>query len=315
MTDFIDIREKLRDTHAEIERMQQEIGRQPDDPWLPAALLSLEQRQQHLEHAFGLATAERGEEIFSYRLVREGTDSFPISVLGATLSHFQHFITILLDAVTTGPKEKGKVSREVTQKATMDFAYSFTGSLGLVFTVPNERLLLVDSDLELAVKGFYEMISSETPAQVAEYAHKYGVAAVRKMYAWAEHHAKQSISADIAWRHGNEIRQETVLQARQAELLCDAIRSASDVTTKELSVRGVLRGGDTASRKFHLTFEEGEDISGQLADDFSSDDPLTLDRVYDAQLTVFYKTEYAIEKEETWYELKHTKLVQSEFGA
>ena len=315
MSDLIDLREKLRDTHAEIERMQHEIGVRPDDAWLIRALRSLESRHEHLEHAFSHATAERGEEIFSYRLVREGTGSFPISILGATLTHFQHLITILLDAVITGPKERGHVSQEVTHKATMDFAYSFAGSLGLVFTVPNERLLLGESDLDLAVSGFFEMITAKTSSEVAEYARKYGVAAVRKMYAWADHHVAQAISVDIVWRRGDDVRHEAFLQAKQATILCDAIRAASDITSEEVTVRGVLVGGDLATKKFHLRFAEGEDIHGQLADDFASEDDLTLDRVYDARLTIFHKTEYAIEKEDKWYELKHMRQIQNEFNA
>jgi len=315
MTDIIDIREKLRDTHAEIELLRREIVRDPSNPWLPISLTSLESRQQQLENAFARAAAEHGEDVFSYRLVRERTPNFPISVLGATLTHFQSLLTILYDAITNGPKERGKVSHEITEQSALNFGYSFAGSLGMVFTVPSERLLIGDSNLDIAVNGMFEMMNAASPDEVAKYAHQYGIAAVRKMYAWANHHVAQGITTDIAWRRGDAVRREAKLGLDQAIVLCSMIEAASEVTTTPLSARGILVGGDVQTKKFHLKFSDETEMEGRLANDFVADSPLTLGKVYEVEITVYHKTEYAIDKENTWYELRRTSQIQNELDA
>ncbi len=161
MSALLDIRDKLRDTHAAIARAEVELSVNRDDEGLGLMLESLVQRQRSLESAFLEAAYRDQVEVCSYRLIKEQDGNFPIAALGDTLKNFQTWLTTIFDAIRTGPKEKARPSADIIQQTTLDFGYGFAGSLGLVFTIPNERLLIGESDLDHAIDAMFRMLHSQ----------------------------------------------------------------------------------------------------------------------------------------------------------
>jgi hypothetical protein len=303
MSALLDIRDKLIETHAAVARMEAALSTNRDDEGLGLMLESLARRQQSLEAAF-LETAYHDQvEVCSYRLIREQDASFPIAALGDTLKNFQTWLTTIFDAIRTGPKEKARPSVEVVQQSTLDFAYAFAGSLGFVFTIPNQRLLIGESELDQAVDVMFRMLHSQKQEDLAEFAHAYGVSTIRRMYDWANAHARYIVSADIKWRRKEDIRNEVLLQAPQAEYLCKLIDSTNDVEGEIITVTGQLVGGDTVTNAFHMRFPDSPDIKGRLSKRFSYSGDLVLDRNYTAKLLMTKIVYYATDSEDVTFEL------------
>ena len=177
MSVLLDIRDKLRDTHAAVVRMESELSANRDDEGLSLMLESLIQRQESLEAAFLEAACREQIEVCSYQLIREQNQTLPIAAL-ARPGTFQTWLTTVFDAIKSGPKEKARPSIEMVQQTTLDFGYVFAGSLGIVFTVPNERLLFGESDLDLAVDAMFKMVHSRKREELVEFAHRFGMSAI-----------------------------------------------------------------------------------------------------------------------------------------
>jgi len=292
---LLEIRDKLRDTHAAVARLESELAADGNDPGLGLMLESLIQRQKSLETAFLEAAYRDQIEVCSYRLIKEQDENFPVAALGDTLKGFQTWLTTIFDAIRTGPKDKARPSADIVQQTALDFGYAFAGSLGLVFTIPNERLLIGESDLDLAVDAMFRMLHSQKQEELAEFAHAYGVSAIRRMYDWAYTHARYAISADIKWKRKEQIRKEVLLQAPEAAYLCRLIESTNEIEGEEITVMGQLVGGDTVTNTFHLKFPNSPDIKGQMSKTFSYSGELILDRNYKATLletkTIHYSTD------------------------
>jgi hypothetical protein len=302
MNALLEIRDKLRDTHEAVARLEMALAADRDDAGLGLMLESLLERQKSLESAFLEAAYRDQVEVCSYRLIKE-QENFPVAALGDTLKGFQSWLTTIVDAIRTGPKEKARPPVEIVQQTTLDFGYAFVGSLGLVFTISNERLLLGDTDLDQAIDAMFRMLHAQKQEELAHFAHAYGVSAVRRMYDWAFTHARYAISADIKWRRREEIRNEVLLQAPEAEYLCNLIDSTNEIEGKGITVIGQLVGGDTATNTFHLKFPDSPDIRGRMSEKFSYSGDLILDRNYKAELLVRKTIYYATDREEIDHQL------------
>lgn len=302
MSALLEIRDKLRDAHVAVARLETALAADRDDAGLGLMLESLLQRQKSLESAFLDAAYRDQIEVCSYRLINE-RDNLSVAALGDTLKGFQSWLTTIFDAIRTGPKEKARPSVEIVQQTTLDFGYAFAGSLGLVFTVPNERLLVGETDLDLAIDAMFRMLHSQKQEELAQFAHAYGVGAIRRMYDWAYTHARYAISADIKWMRKEQIRKEILLQVPEAENLCKLIDSTNEIEGDKITVIGQLVGGDTATGTFHLEVPESPDIKGRMTQTFSYAGELILDRNYSADLLMTKTIHYATDLEEVNYEL------------
>jgi len=303
MSSLLDIRTKLQETNAAIAKLQESVAADPTDIALGLMLTSLERRQKSLESAFLRYADLEQIDVCSYRLIRDKEDEFPIGALGETLKNFQSWLTNVYAAIKTGAKRSARVAGDIAQQSTLNFAYSYPGSLGFVFTIASERLLVGESDLDKAVDVMFRMLQARSSEELSTYAKNYGVPPIRRMYEWAENHVRFAISADIQWQRKDVLRNRIILQVPEAALLCNLIEAASDVQAEEVSVVGQLVGADVITQKFHIRVPQGGDIEGSLGESFNVSEELVLNRSYSAEIVKRTTIYYATEKELTTYEL------------
>jgi hypothetical protein len=161
-------------------------------------------------------------------------------------------------------------------------------------TIPNERLLLIDSDMDQAMTAVFSLMKAPSPLAISELASGVGVASIKKLYELADEHKKYALSADVAWRRNDEIRNRVIAQAPEFEELCAFISEKSEETSEPLTLVGRLAGMDVDVGTFHMTFPDGEDISGHLAPGFRSADGFQIPGNYTAHLLkktiIYYST-------------------------
>src|SRR5215469_13102325 len=197
MTDLLDLADKLQDTNAAIATMERALATAPTSEGAGIALRSLEHRRIVLEREFAKEANVQGIDIFRYSIARDEPE-FPVSALADALKSFQSWLTVVFDAIKTKTaKRRARVSADIVALSTLDFGYSYPGSRGFVLTVPNQRLLLIDSDLDQSVIRMFHMLQATSSEEILGYAREVGVAAVNSMYQWVENNSKYALATDI----------------------------------------------------------------------------------------------------------------------
>ena len=261
-------------------------------------------RHAALEAQFEELTNRQYLDVLSYRLFSEtGYDRLTLRTLTKALEDFQVLFTNVYAAIRQGARRRLTSSPEITEATSFEFEYSFPGSAGFVFALPNERLLTNETDLDKTMKIIFEIVETESPDEILNYAHELGVAPIRAMYKWVENHAESGLGADINWRREHENRAQLFAEVPRFESIRTAISQTSDEEVEEFSGSGQLIGADVASQNFHMKLDGGAEVRGKLALDVGDEKTLELPRRYRAKFRKTTTISYATEEERTTYYL------------
>src|SRR4051794_6029534 len=171
MSKLLETIERIQDTQAAIKRLEEAAAKHPDVPSVAASLRSLQKRQRVLETTFSSLADEQWLDVCSYKILPEKEEgSLKLPSLTSALGDFQTLFTLVYDAIKHGAKQHGRATAEAAAATTFSFGYSFTGSVGFVLTLPNERLLTDETDLDRAMSTVFEMAKAENSEQIASFA-------------------------------------------------------------------------------------------------------------------------------------------------
>ena len=304
MSVLLDLRHKLQETQAALVEVERAIAKNPDDKGLSLTATSLQKRQTDLDKAFRRSANLEHVDVCTYRLISDDREEYSIASLTATLNAFQDLVTVVFDAIKTGPKIRPRISPDIVQQSSFDFGYAYPGSLGLVLTIPNERLLLGESDLDRAINIIFDMVKAQTPNELSRYVSDVGVAGIRRLYRWSKSHSDHRINADIRWQRSQEDRASVVIQTQELLRLEEIIEETGDEIEDIVSVDGELIGLDVGTRNFfHLKVVRADDIIGKISEEFKKKKTYEIHGFYSAKLLKRQKIHYSIEKEEESWEL------------
>lgn len=294
---------QLRETAAAIKRTDDALAGDPLDEALQFNLESLEKRQARLQSQFYEATSQQLLDVCEYRFIPDIEERYPAAGIGSAISAFQELVAIAFDAIKNGPKRRARVAAEIVQQVELDLHYAAAGSLQLVFSVPNERLIGIQSALDQAISSVNKALVVSQPSELTAISHEIGLAGIRKVYGWARAHSDFGFSTEIKWKRGAETRESVLVQVPQLERLRTLIEETKEVTTEMLSLVGMLVGLDVELGTFHLAFPDADAIRGELAKTFERVGTWTIPGRYSCRirktLTVFYSSDF----EETKYEI------------
>ena len=308
MIELTALQEELQDLNALIAKHERTLASHPEAKSLRANIQTLKRRRQSLEDDFLEAAAKVEIDVCSYRLI-PGESRPTIMALSKALSDFQSLFSLTYDALKEGPKRTAKLSAYVMSETFLGFAYSFTGSIGFVMTLPNERLLLGETYLDQAMQMIFQMAKATTSQQIADFAKRLGPPPVRAIYKWATDHVESGLGVDIEWRRREQVRSSLFIQAPQLEQLREVIAETSDEKEEELEVVGNLIGADVKRKTFHLETVEGGEIKGVFVDAISTEQTVELPKPYNARVRKRTKIVYSMEEEKTEYFLLRLKAL------
>ena len=209
MTSLIDIQEKLLDTQAFIGHLEQRLIEYPHSDVLIDNLRSVQKRQRNLERDFAEEANKAGVEVCSYRLfTEEGMPS--ITALAKALDSFQTLISSVYDALKNGPKHRRRLSKEIVKETSLSFGYAFSGSVGMVLTLPNIQLLPRGSAslLDESIGFLFQMAKATTIGEMANFTLKVGFPPIRALSEWSKVHADHNLGVDIEWGVQKQIKRE-----------------------------------------------------------------------------------------------------------
>lgn len=263
-------------------------------------LQSLEKRRDALREELNDVVQRNFIEICDYRIIPESSTSYAINAVAGALHNFQDLVTLLFDSDHKKPKQRARIDPTSVEKTRFDFGFSYAGSLGMVLTVPNERLIGIDSQLDVAIREAFDLMTAKTAEEIKAAALKFGPPVIRKLYAWSKVQRDYGLTADIKWLRGATVRSKVLVQSRESAEVCELIETKSDVTEDPLSVVATLVGFNVSNRRFTVELPEGELISGIFDREFSPS-PRTVPSRYSARLVKRTVVHYVVEKDDvTW---------------
>jgi hypothetical protein len=234
-------------------------------------------------------------DLCNYRLVPSSDNQgYLLQHVSQSLLEYQNLFTQIYDAIKNGKKQNATFGREAQEDSALEFAYSYSGSLGMVFFSHSERDLL-SGKLDSAIDALYETVEINSRKSVREIASKLGNAVVKRVYDWSNVNIKGGFAADVRWNRSDGRQRGEVIERNRMEEIIHMIDATSDSTTKEIEEIGILFGGNIGSGSFHFVVPDGEVYRGHLADEFDRNTEMTLGRWYRALIRDTEKFHYATE--------------------
>jgi hypothetical protein len=298
-----DLLEGLSDSEGLATRLEEAVRQRPEDQALALNLAAIRKRGADLRRKLATEVRRQQIDLIEYGLRAEQHDHYPINAIGESMQHFQEVVTSIFDALRAGPKRRFRVSADNWQLSTFNLALARPGSLVLSFTIPNERLLLVESELDMAIKLALDLLQANTADQIQKLVEKIGIAPVTKAYQWSNIHARHRFTAKVRWSKDIVSGSDYEITADEADRLRSIIEQVSETNIQRVSVFGRLVGLDVKTNFFHIETAESGEIRGSLAEHFPISENWEINRHYRAEAVRQTQIKYATGEETELYQL------------
>lgn len=297
MSRLLDIQAKIQDTNALISKIERSLPTERPAPSMLANLRSLQKRVEMLEKDFAVLADRRSKDVCSYRMFNAG-DHYKLSGFARALADFQTTFSLTYDALKNGPKQRASIAPEVEAATSFDFGYAYAGSVGVVLTLENERLLLGETLLDEAMAVVFSMAKATNASDVAVFAKRLGAPPVRALYKWASDHVAADMGAEIEWRKERSVQATLLLQQPELERLREAIASTSDERVEYHTFTGTLKGIDIITKRFRLERPDGDVIAGSTGDVVGEGHSVPVPSTQTVRLELTTRIHYSIDKED-----------------
>jgi hypothetical protein len=255
MSEIREIQEKLQDTNAAIARIERSIAANPHFPSLVANLRSLEKRREDLQRDFR-AEAHRLEfHVCHYRVLFDGRAT--LAGVTRVLTDFQNLFSLVYDALKNGPKLRARLGPDTLNESALGFAYSYSGSIGVVLTISNEQVSTVGRLLDETIRSTLGLVQASDSATLSEFSKRLGLPPVRAAYKWADEQLRLGIASSVEWRHQQQVRASLSIQRPELERFLAIADETTEQTSEEETANVELVGADVLNRRFHLRLDNG----------------------------------------------------------
>ena len=305
MSELLELQQQLQDTSATIARLEKALAASPGSLAVQLNLRSVLKRFSRLEQEFGRIADEASLDVCTYRLFASSESKNRISLRGlsSALQDFQLAFSSLFDALKNGRRLRSRLTPDILEATSFDFGYAFPGSVGVVLTLPRERLLLGGDLLNDTVTTFFSLAHAPSHDEITEKGRRLGPAPLRAIYKWALAHVEGGLGADITWRHGSEEPSTLFIQQPELERLRTEIAATSEESTEVIAALGRLTGADTQTRRFRFEPDGCEAVTGTFVDAIDETHTVTLPSRYRARLEKTTKIQYSSEEEQVAWHL------------
>ncbi|WP_421722961.1 hypothetical protein [Bauldia sp.] len=300
MSRLQDILANLTDSDRTLADLALLAGEDPD-AIQDVNLGSIRKRRDDLEREVDKDLAAGQLDLVQLQIERENeANAADAATVARSLLFLQTIVTAVFNAVRHGPKV-GDDAPEADGPAAMTLATSPSPPGTVVLTIPNERLLAIRSDLDLAFELVFALFRLRTTEDVTEFADRTGLLAIATLHQWVSLCVVESIKTTITWRKTYEGIHMTTIPSMQAANLRTLIESSADDLVETLDYTGRLVGLDTADGTFRLDLSDGGQIAGSLADDFPRSETWGINTAVSASLARTTTVDYVTgRRAESW---------------
>ena len=138
-------------------------------------------------------------EVCQYRMVPIEGASYSLGHVSKSLLEYQNLFSQIYDALKNGTKNKAIIGKEAAQASTLDFAFSYSGSLGVVLLIQSERTFF-EGELDKSIEILYQVLDISDADDVRDMSHNLGRAVVKRVHDWS----KANVEGGVFSRHSLE---------------------------------------------------------------------------------------------------------------
>lgn len=294
MSDYAFVAERAKKAFASVAALESALVDRPQDRALLINLASMRRFADQARAELERLAEVNHIEICRYRLVPGAGGEYGLGHVAKSLISYQYLFTQIYDAFKNGIKTKATFGREAEQESMFDFAYSYSGSLGVVLLARSSRDF-IDGNLDKPIEALYRIMDVSDVDSVRSIAAELGRAVVKRVHDWSKANVEGDFSPDIQWRRSDGKLLGQMIDRNRLEAIVEFIDSTADEKTTPVNARGMFVGGNVASRSFHISIPEGETYIGHISSQAELPREIILGRMYDAVIEVseiyYYATE------------------------
>lgn len=295
MSDYAYVADRAKKAFASVARLESAIQRNPKDRAAAINLASMRRLAEQATAEMERLAALNHIEVCRYRIVPIEGRSYGLGHVSKSLLEYQYLFSQIYDAIRNGKKSKASIGKDAEKESMLDFAYSYSGSLGVALLAQSERSFF-DGSLDKPIEAIYQILDISDIDAVRDIAQNLGRAVVKRVHDWSKANVDGGFSADIQWKRSDGRFLGQMIDCRKMQRIVEFIGATADEKIEPVDVKGMLVGGNMSSRTFHITVPDGETYTGQIDNEAILPKALILGRMYNATIVVSEINYYATEK-------------------
>jgi hypothetical protein len=250
--------------------MERELARSPQDKGLRLTLLSAKRRAERAEELM-LEMAESAQvDLCRYRMIRPNDNQFPALHIAQSILNYQHLFTAVYDfAKSQTARASATYAKGLRERTLLNLAYTYPGSMGVLLSIPADRNLFGEGDLDNVVRALQRITEVNSEQDVKEIAREMGLNVVRKASDWAKHNWDAEYSSDVQWRDSQDVRVGSFIARERFLRISSLINQTSDEEISDVTALGTLVGYHDLSERFSFATGNGDIYNGRLHDNFA----------------------------------------------
>lgn len=261
MSEYTSAVERARRAFASVSRLEGALAREPDRADLQTNLAASQKLARKSQDQLFRLSEIQHIEVSNYRLLPESAQGYVLPCVAQLLLEYQNLFSQIFDALRNGPKERATLGREALEESSMEFAYSYSGSLGVVLFVPSERGLF-SGKLDESIDALFQVLNIDSQSTVRDVARTLGRPVVKRIHDWSDANIKGGFATDVRWNRSDGRQLGEVIERRRMEKIVEIIGATSDQQMEEMSVVGILIGAILEVVLFILPCSMGMTIGG-----------------------------------------------------
>ena len=294
----------LQETALVLADLHGRISMNPGDDILRVNAETVAKRGRDLEVQLTRELREQQLDLIQYRIEQRHGDPIPAAGLTSAVLLFQRIITSIFDAVRDRPKQIYSPSAENVALSSMTGASAkMIAPTELTLAIPNDRLLALQSELDLTFDAALRLLQSHTTDAIKELAARIGVSAVSQAYRWAENAVEHRLVTAIRWQRSADQPVGVVVTADEAFLLQRTIASSSIERLADFETELELIALDEIARTFTGLSAQGQ-LTGTLDLGFPRGERWVTYKRYAATLSRLTRIRCADGQEEIYWTLR-----------
>lgn len=293
MSRLADLIEGISEADALAAELRLAAENDPADTTLPINIEAVSRRRNDLERQLAKVLTQVQMDLVRYRVEQFDGSEAPAIAVAQSIVLFQTLLTAVFDAVRSGPKRLYQPSAENVRLSTLHFATAPAGSEAIHFIIANDRLLAMESDLDVAFDLMFELFGARARTLIRDVAARAGVAAVAAAHAWAGNAVHHGLTTTVGWRKRNNERRSLMLGHSEALLFRTSIEAVVDEASQPLALECEILTLDEDARSFRILLADKSLVAGQISDSFAFGGRWTLRHWYIADLLRATRIHYA----------------------
>ncbi len=285
MSDFASVVEQARRAFASVAKLESALTRDPTSVILQVNLAASKKLALKSQEQLSSISEYQRIDICNYRLINELKQQYRLADVSLSLLEYQNLFSQIYDAKRNGSKQRAQIGKDALEESTLELAYTYSGSLGVVLLAHNDRDFF-DGKLDSSIDCLLEVTEINSSSSVKALANDLGAAVVKRVHDWSSANLAGGFAADLLWKRSDGRQLGHLVNRETMEEIVSLIEATSDEQTEIITAKGILVGGDLRLRggTFHFVVLGGEDYRGTFAEDFSLETEMTLGHTYVARI-------------------------------